>query len=126
VGSSTFSGDYCIEEQLFEEESKLRRRLIFLNNQSLVQTEVQLVPRKKGSKKKKQAESSPPVVNLLLLTISQLQFDGSYADDHLRAMIASLVLAPNVIKKAHNGVSAAVIGLGGGALIMLLQRCVSE
>lgn len=93
-------------EELDLGENNFRRRLVYLQNQSLIQTEVQLRPPPKTKKKKAKKSGTGDLV-----------FDFSFIDDHHRGFLASLVLSPHVIKRAHNGVNMALIGFGGGAMV---------
>lgn len=136
-GKSKISGPYIIEEKEEDEEEDngaIYRRLIFLQNQQFVQTEVRLVPpiarkagggkKKKGSKGKssggKAAEGEKP----------SLVFDYKYLDEHHKAMLASLCLNATFLQQASTRQSstpatakALLIGLGGGALTMAMQKC---
>jgi hypothetical protein len=137
MGRSVLSGDYCIEEMEVDNGSDtsipgsilaegntlnvIQRRLIFLSNQNLIQTEVQLVEspltrRKKDKKKNRHTSSTSNMMN------DVWAFHYSYIDDHHRGFLAALLCSPGFVKKAHSGLRAVVIGLGGGALCMYLQR----
>lgn len=136
-GKSSLSGIYVVEEQIDEDdEDAVYRRLIFLQNQQFIQTEVHLVPplsakkstKKKGKGKAKSGtKSSSSVVGEA--EKPTLVFDHKYLDDHHKGIIASLSLNPNLVLNAsqRNGnnsatCSAVLIGLGGGALSMGLQK----
>lgn len=146
-GNSVTTGRYIIEEMRMDEEEKnafsavYRRRLIFLKNQNFIQTEVQLIkknPIKCGSKKKKSKDKGNPAA-ICDVSSSPLDFDYSFLDDHHRAMLLSLSFSEAImtyatepsnttgnaaINKQKEGrfVLGLVIGLGGGALPMCIQR----
>jgi len=151
TGRSEQSGEYVVEEGFDDDvPDAVMRRLIFLQNQNFVQTEVRMVqPRssgggaankskaKKGKKGKKTTKSSGNNSNS---GDGGLEFDYSYLDAHHCAAMCALTMLPQVIHGAHkvtnpvtsaaannsNTVStpttALLIGLGGGALHMCLQR----
>jgi 2-polyprenyl-3-methyl-5-hydroxy-6-metoxy-1,4-benzoquinol methylase len=180
-GESKRSGIYIIEEKEEreeegdgeegetnqEEDSKplkgVYRRLIFLENQHFIQTEVHLVsssyqrhkidkPKRKGngsssssskkkkSNKKKKSSSSneaqqqqQSVINTEVISSSSSSkdydylFDFSYLDDHHKGFLLSFCLNSRIIaafeqKKEANPMSCLLIGLGGGALPMVLQK----
>ena len=136
------SGDYIIEESFDEDlPNTVLRRLIFLQNQNFIQTEVRLVMKKnnstgptkatKGKKKsaKKTTKTAPGE--------EEFDFDYTYLDAHHCAALASLAMLPDVVQSGHKvanphtssapvsvgqGPSALLVGLGGGALPMCLQR----
>lgn len=114
-GKLSSDEDYVIEE-LAVGEGIVRRRLVFLHNQSLIQTEVQLRPPPKTNTHKKKKKTQKPTSSS---KINDLIFDPSFIDDHHRGFLISLLLAPNVIKRAHNGVNLALIGFGGGAMVCI-------
>lgn len=158
MGTTSLSGDFCIEESEVSstssdiltkgEESnvsggRIRRRLVFLRNQSLIQTEVQLeVPSKKSNKKKKKSnksansDSSTTILSTVDMAendknkcgikssneMSKYVFDYSFIDAHHRAFLSSFLLSSYLIKQIHNQVRILLIGLGGGALTMFLQK----
>ena len=117
--SSTTNEDYTVEE-LELGEGVVRRRLVFLQNQSLIQTEVQLRPPPKTNNKKKKAKKP---TSLPLGKSNALIFDVSFIDDHHRGFLISLLLAPRMIKRAHNGVNCSLIGFGGGAMVCHHNNC---
>ena len=113
TSGSFSSGDAYVVEELELGDGKVRRRLMFLQNQSLIQTEVQLCsPSKTSNKKKKKTKKTSSSGKQ-----NEIVFDLSFIDDHHRGFLAALLLAPNVIKRAHNGVNLALIGFGGGAMV---------
>ena len=175
-GVSTLSGEYIIEEQEAEapegggggsnhhqQQPPIYRRLIFLQNQNFIQTEVRLVCKVKGDGKDKKGKNSNKKTTNTKSggkkdkgsdkdkdregdDEEEWDLDYTYLDDHHRALLAALVLNPDLLQrgrkvvhptnsnKANNnnntgagagpspGPSALVVGLGGGALPMCLQR----
>jgi len=114
------------------------RRLIFLQNQNIVQTEARLVYRKAkgggGSKSSgkvknksasvKKTDSKSAVDDSAEQPIDEFEFDLSYLDDHHRGFLASLSLAPSVLleRLKAGAIHALVVGFAGAALSMCLQR----
>jgi hypothetical protein len=150
-GALQVAGEYVVEEMSAEEEADrgkfVWRRLLFLQNQHFVQTEAKLLfpggkkgSGKKGSGGKKGGKSKAKKGgrgeeeggaggDLVLL------FDHSYLDDHHRTMLAALLCDNSSIISAGSlprgsvsgdggsgDVRALLVGLGGGALAMALQR----
>ncbi|KAL8562381.1 hypothetical protein ACOMHN_066095 [Nucella lapillus] len=109
-GHSDLSGDYIIEDAEGDGGQRLRR-LLFLTNQNLVQSEVRLLSRSSGQRKKKkggrQGEGGGGKI------------DQSYlACQHHHAMVAGLAfLSPQVTQP-----SVMLVGLGGGPLAAFLSR----
>ena len=157
-GVSPLSGEYIVEEQDADtdegnhHQSAIYRRLIFLQNQNFIQTEVRLVSKMAGGgkdKKSKQNKKSGKKDKGKGLgkggregenDSEEWDLDYTYLDDHHRALLAALVLNPDLLQRGrkvvhptHNnkanssssspspGPSALVVGLGGGALPMCLQ-----
>mmetsp|Transcript_23781 Transcript_23781/g.34043 ORF Transcript_23781/g.34043 Transcript_23781/m.34043 type:complete len:701 (+) Transcript_23781:295-2397(+) len=187
-GESAQSGPFIVEEQNVEDDEEdedeggdegkqgrsVLRRLIFLQNQNFVQTEVRLISaaaarqmmsgsRKKKAKKnrKKKAKSSASsgssavettkvatteTVSSIASPILPLEprcFDCSYLDPHHRCLLAGLLLAPQTLlsllsssptptassllpsspsSSSSYGNCSLLVGLGGGALPMVLRR----
>lgn len=146
-GNSPLSGVYIVEE-LEEEESendqKIYRRLIFLQNQQFVQTEVRLKlaqsklskSQKKRNKKKKNSgkasTSTPATKNDGNNEKEEIwEYDFDYLDEHHRGILASCAIRQQLIVNGSvfnesseipvipNGL---LVGLGGGALPMALQK----
>ena len=168
-GVSALSGEYIVEEQEMEAneenhyQSAIYRRLIFLQNQNFIQTEVRVgskgqrdgkdkkgkhskkttkKDKDKGSSKDKDKDKDREGEN----GGEEWDLDYTYLDDHHRALLAALVLNPDLLQRGrkvvhptHNtktnsnsnssgaspGPSALVVGLGGGALPMCLQVTLS-
>lgn len=101
-GSSKFSGDYVVED-VTTESGEIFRRLIFLNNQFVIQSEalVKEVKKKKNNKSRK-------VIDLTYL-----------ACQHHLYMTFGTVAAT---KSKKQGANALVVGLGGGGLCTFIQQ----
>ena len=137
------------------------RRLVFLQSQNFIQTEVRLIEKKESSsnsksgsgkgKDKKSAKTAKDK-DKKSKEESNMEFDYTYLDDHHRAVLTSLALTPDIIlrgsksthKTSYSSSSIAsapssstfssssssqprdpqglIIGLGGGAMPMCLQR----
>ncbi|NP_001084718.1 eEF1A lysine and N-terminal methyltransferase [Xenopus laevis] len=121
-GKSEFSGEYVVEDVRGDGNSSYRR-LIFLSNQNVVQSEARLLPisthigQKKRKDKKKQQK---PVKDLEQPTITRI--DKSYlCCEHHKAMISGLALLPNPGLLPECQASVLVIGLGGGSLSLFIH-----
>ena len=146
-GELAVAGAYVVEEMGAEDEADSEkfvwRRLLFLQNQHFVQTEAKLlhpshVRKSASSKKKKGAKGAGKGKGKQTTTSSNgddelYLFDHSYLDDHHKAMLTSLLCDnTDIISTGSqprsgatddiNQVKALLIGLGGGALAMALQR----
>jgi hypothetical protein len=117
---------------------------VFLQNQNFIQTEVRLVPPKKstasgggggkggkGKSKGKGGGKSSGGRGARNGDGEQLEFDYSYMDNHHRAVLSSLVLSHDLIAQGQRvqpigsdsrAAKGFVVGLGGGAFPMCLQR----
>lgn len=138
AGRSDVSGSYMVEEREHEASGGVVRRLIFLQNQQLVQTEVRLLRSKKSPSKSsggKKKGNKP--VKKISSDEDPLSFDYQFIDDHHRGMMAGLLLIPSlpltasVNSSLHQAgstpsKSALVVGLGGGALLMCMQRLLPQ
>lgn len=135
-GRSSMSGGYLVEERDHEATGGVVRRLIFLQNQQLVQTEVRLLRSKKAASKGKSSSGSKKGGKSASAKKSEpdsgLAFDYQYIDDHHRGMLSALALAPSLSLQGSQSTggetrrSALVIGLGGGALVMCMQRLLPQ
>lgn len=97
-GTSSFSGDFVVED--VQSENKFYRRLIFLNNQSVIQSEALL----KGERKK---------------------IDFSYLScQHHMYMVLGMLMAQNENEK--NNLRNLVVGLGGGGMLMYIFQYFQE
>lgn len=104
-GSSTFTGEYIIEDVEVKHEGTFRH-LVFLSNKNIVQSEAklhQVVKQKKSTKN----QNKP------------LKVDFSYlACQHHRAIVAGFTLLKNIQK---DETKLLLIGLGGGSLPMFID-----
>ena len=110
-GSSTFTGDYVIEDVEIDQD-EVFRHLVFLSNKNVVQSEAKLCQvvkqvQSKSNKKKKNAKKT-----------KTLNVDLSYlACQHHQAIIVSFALLE---KNNSDDVHLLLIGLGGGSLPMFI------
>ncbi|XP_028666551.1 eEF1A lysine and N-terminal methyltransferase [Erpetoichthys calabaricus] len=113
-GHSPLSGDFVVED-VRGEEGQLRRRLVFLSNTNVVQSESRLARRATGHKKGKRKGAEPGGAPLLV--------DKSFlCCAHHRVMVAGLALLDEgrVAAKGQS-VSVLLVGLGGGGLPQFLH-----
>uniref|UniRef100_A0A3Q3EWG8 eEF1A lysine and N-terminal methyltransferase n=1 Tax=Labrus bergylta TaxID=56723 RepID=A0A3Q3EWG8_9LABR len=107
-GLSELSGEYCVEN-VRGEDGELYRRLVFLSNTALVQSESRLVPsntasgNKKKNKKKVKQTVAPSCTSSLLVDSGFLCYE----------------IASNV--PLDGPVSVLLVGLGGGGLPQFLR-----
>ena len=138
------SNKYIIEEKNDDNNSNtIYRRLIFLYNQNFIQTEVRLVNNNnnttnKNKNKNKKSKNNKNKIKNSNSDQEGWEFDYSYLDAHHCAAICALTLLPKLIYSAYKvsnphtsstttttsttTPTALLIGLGGGALPMCLQR----
>jgi hypothetical protein len=130
---------------------------VFLQSQNFIQTEVRMIEKKESSNnsksgsgkgKDKKASKTAKDKDKKSKEEVTMEFDYSYLDDHHRAVLTSLALTPDIIRRGSksthkpSAVSSApsssssssssllkdpsplgvIIGLGGGAMPMCLQR----
>ncbi|XP_073427632.1 eEF1A lysine and N-terminal methyltransferase [Dendrobates tinctorius] len=122
-GRSEMSGEYVVEDVRGDGTSYFRR-LIFLSNQNVVQSEARLLPsntpsglKKKRKDKKKQQKANdktePEITHVL---------DKSYlCCEHHKAMISGLSLLHNPGVAPEHHLSVLVVGLGGGSLSLFIH-----
>ncbi|XP_044295229.1 eEF1A lysine and N-terminal methyltransferase isoform X1 [Varanus komodoensis] len=126
--TSPFSGEYVIED-VKGEDTRYFRRLIFLSNRNVVQSEARLSSKashnsetrgnKKHKKKKKGAatDRAPPTA-----APGSQSVDTSYlCCAHHRAMVAGLCLLEGPACLPAAPIRVLVIGLGGGSLPLFLH-----
>lgn len=106
-GRSDLSGDFIVEE-VTGEDNKILRRLVFLNNQFVIQSEalVTIAKTKHGSQK---------VINPNYL-----------ACEHHRFMTLGVNSVAQQKSTKDDRLDVAVIGLGGGGLCMFLHSCIKK
>ena len=128
---SEISGPYVVEEKDAEGRSDaVVRRLVFLQNQSFVQTETRLIVNRsrggmnirgrnkgkaKGKSKGKTKGKSKEKEKLEVEShfregedfapVDDFEFDFSYLDYHHRCFLASIVLSPSIIQRACSNIS---------------------
>ncbi|XP_061681831.1 eEF1A lysine and N-terminal methyltransferase [Syngnathoides biaculeatus] len=116
-GVSEHSGEYCVEN-VRGEDGELYRRLVFLSNAALVQSESRLVSSNSTSsqKKKNKKKAKPPSSSSLSI------HSGFLCCAHHEVMVAGLAMLD--IGKDKNKdipVSVLLVGLGGGGLPQFLR-----
>lgn len=106
-GHSELSGEFVVED--VASETQVFRRLVFLSNQNVVQSEARLIKglvKKPSGKKKK-----------------QLKLDTNYlSSQYASVMVAGLALLQDFLKLMENEISLLLIGLGGGGLPMFIHQ----
>jgi hypothetical protein len=103
TGSTNISGSYIVEETDDDDvDGALLRRLIFLQNQNFIQTEIRIVPKKNTSsssnnkKNKKKNNKSTPSSNTASIT-TEYDYDYSYSDDIYISTLLAFLLSPKII-----------------------------
>ncbi|KAM9762490.1 eEF1A lysine and N-terminal methyltransferase [Menidia menidia] len=119
-GVSQLSGEYCVEN-VRGEDGELYRRLVFLSNIALVQSESRLVSsnaassHKKKNKKKAKATSAGAAAPLSVDS-------GFLCCAHHEVMVAGLaLLGVGMPQNKDVPVSVLLVGLGGGGLPQFLR-----
>ncbi|XP_062251069.1 eEF1A lysine and N-terminal methyltransferase [Platichthys flesus] len=121
-GVSELSGEYCVEN-VKGEDGELYRRLVFLSNAALVQSESRLVSSKttssqKKRNKKKTKPAAPPTTSSSSLSVDS----GFLCCAHHEVMVAGLtVLGVGAPESKDVPVSVLLVGLGGGGLPQFLR-----
>ncbi|PVD22484.1 hypothetical protein C0Q70_18298 [Pomacea canaliculata] len=107
-GNSELSGGYVVED-FEDEDGQVFRRLIFLTNQNVVQSEVRLVAPHSSDKRKKKAKNR----------CQNLSIDKDYlACRHHHAMVAGLAFIPSDVISPQ----VLLVGLGGGPLAAFINH----
>ncbi|XP_078497199.1 eEF1A lysine and N-terminal methyltransferase [Lissotriton helveticus] len=124
-GTSPQSGEYVIEDVKGEGPSFFRR-LIFLSNRNVVQSEARLVPespckaQKKKKKDRRKATEGTAPGDTMAPKIGTV--DKSHlCCEHHKAMLAGLVIFKNPEQLPGSKFTALVIGLGGGSLPLFIH-----
>ncbi|XP_053460783.1 eEF1A lysine and N-terminal methyltransferase isoform X2 [Nycticebus coucang] len=122
---SPLSGDYVIED-VQGDDRRFFRRLIFLSNRNVVQSEARLLKdmchraqkkRKKDRKKQRPADTPED-----LPAAPGQSIDKSYlCCEHHKAMIAGLALLRNPELLLETTLTLLVVGLGGGSLPLFVH-----
>ncbi|XP_013399663.1 methyltransferase-like protein 13 [Lingula anatina] len=108
-GKSNTSGDYVIED-VESDNKELVRRLVFLSNPSLVQSEARL---KQETSKKKSGKKK---------NVKRLVVDSSFLScQHHSTITAGMALLGDFEKSLDSGLQMAIIGLGGGGLPLFIH-----
>lgn len=109
-GTSDLTGDYVIED-LEGTDGNFYRRLIFLNNQNLIQSEARLLEPESKKKRGKKYVRNKMIV------------DKSYlACKHHLSIVAGLVLLNDCCKLLDTGFKILLVGLGGGSLATFIHK----
>ncbi|XP_038857890.1 eEF1A lysine and N-terminal methyltransferase isoform X2 [Salvelinus namaycush] len=127
-GTSDLSGQYSVED-VRGEDGQLYRRLVFLANDGLVQSESRLTNpaaaalsrKNKKSRRKAKPSTSPPMTTPSQTPGGALEVDKGYlCCAHHRVMVAGLAMLG--VGTDHNkDVSVLLVGLGGGGLPQFLR-----
>nr|XP_014345432.1 PREDICTED: methyltransferase-like protein 13 isoform X2 [Latimeria chalumnae] len=121
-GTSQLSGDYVVED-VKGEDGKFFRRLVFLSNMNVVQSEARLIapsPQKAQKKNKRSKRKQQQCLEEKSPCLKDLHVDQSYlCCEHHKVMIAGLTLLREV--EAENQLSMLVVGLGGGSLPLFIH-----
>ncbi|EHB17542.1 Methyltransferase-like protein 13 [Heterocephalus glaber] len=122
---SPLSGDYVIED-VQGDDRRYFRRLIFLSNRNVVQSEARLlkdVPHRAQKKRKKDKKKQWPVeTSEDLPPAPEQSIDKSYlCCEHHKAMIAGLALLRNPELLLETPLALLVVGLGGGSLPLFVH-----
>ncbi|XP_071010402.1 eEF1A lysine and N-terminal methyltransferase-like isoform X2 [Oncorhynchus clarkii lewisi] len=129
-GTSDLSGQYSVED-VRGEDGQLYRRLVFLGNDGLVQSESRLTnpaaaassQKNKKSRRKAKPSAPPPMTTPSQTPGGALEVDKGYlCCAHHRVMVAGLAMLG--VGTDHNKdvpVSVLLVGLGGGGLPQFLR-----
>lgn len=98
---SSINGDFVVEDVFSSDSNETLRRLVFLSNQNVVQSEIQLVKKEKNDEK-------------LYLDWNNLSCL------HHRAIVASLAMCCDNFIEAD--LKICLIGVGGGCLATFLRK----
>ncbi|KAF7690171.1 hypothetical protein HF521_011975 [Silurus meridionalis] len=124
-GISTLTGEYSVED-VRGEDGHIYRRLIFMNNTQLVQSESRLrststtgsVQKKKSKKKSKAPTAETPASVNKNHTVDR----GFLCCTHHEVMIAGFaMLGKEAVSNKDRQVSVLVVGLGGGGLPQFIR-----
>ncbi|XP_070241390.1 eEF1A lysine and N-terminal methyltransferase isoform X2 [Bos mutus] len=122
---SPLSGDYVIED-VQGDDKRYFRRLIFLSNRNVVQSEARLLQdvshRAQKKRKKDRKKHRPPDTPEDLPAAQGQSIDKSYlCCEHHKAMIAGLALLKNPELLLETPLALLVVGLGGGSLPLFIH-----
>jgi hypothetical protein len=103
-GSTTISGSYIVEETDDDDDDRaLLRRLIFLQNQNFIQTEIRIIRKKPATtsnnkkNKKKNNKSSSNSNSSSNDNSNEYEYDYDYSDDIYISTLLSFLLSPRII-----------------------------
>ncbi|XP_058396047.1 eEF1A lysine and N-terminal methyltransferase [Diceros bicornis minor] len=122
---SPLSGDYVIED-VQGDDKRYFRRLIFLSNRNVVQSEARLLKdvshRAQKKRKKDKKKQRPADIPEDLPAAAGQCIDKSYlCCEHHKAMIAGLALLRNPELLLETPLALLVVGLGGGSLPLFVH-----
>lgn len=119
-GVSELSGEYCVEN-VRGEDHHLYRRLVFLSNTALIQSESRLLSTTTAGPKKKnknKVKSTPPSSSSSSLSVDS----GFLCCEHHKLMVSGLsMLGVDTPQKKGDLISVLLVGLGGGGLPQFLR-----
>ncbi|XP_045905271.1 eEF1A lysine and N-terminal methyltransferase [Micropterus dolomieu] len=121
-GVSELSGEYCVEN-VKGEDGELYRRLVFLSNAALVQSESRLVPSNTASSHKKKNKKKIKTTPAPTTSSASLSVDSGFlCCAHHEVMVAALaMLGVGTPQNKDVPVSVLLVGLGGGGLPQFLR-----
>ncbi|XP_078115744.1 eEF1A lysine and N-terminal methyltransferase [Sander vitreus] len=121
-GVSELSGEYCVEN-VKGEDGELYRRLVFLSNVALVQSESRLVPSNTAPSHKKKNRKKLKPTDAATTSSTSLSVDSGFlCCAHHEVMVAGLaMLGVGTPQNKDVPVSVLLVGLGGGGLPQFLR-----
>uniref|UniRef100_UPI0037E8E8F7 eEF1A lysine and N-terminal methyltransferase n=1 Tax=Semicossyphus pulcher TaxID=241346 RepID=UPI0037E8E8F7 len=120
-GASELSGEYCVEN-VRGEDGELYRRLVFLSNAALVQSESRLVPTNTASSHKKKNRKKVKPAAAPSCSASLSVDSGFLCCAHHEVMVAGLAMLGVGTPQNQDGpLSVLLVGLGGGGLPQFLR-----
>ncbi|MED6287130.1 eEF1A lysine and N-terminal methyltransferase [Characodon lateralis] len=121
-GVSQLSGEYCVEN-VRGEDGELYRRLVFLSNISLVQSESRLVSSNTASSHKKKNKKKTKAASTAVTLSAGVSVDSGFlCCAHHEVMVAGLsMLGVGTPQNKDDPVSVLLVGLGGGGLPQFLR-----
>ncbi|KAM6921417.1 eEF1A lysine and N-terminal methyltransferase [Xenentodon cancila] len=121
-GVSPLSGEYCVEN-VRGEDGELYRRLVFLSNTALVQSESRLVSLNSASSHKKKNKKKAKATAAPVSSSASLSVDSGFlCCAHHEVMVAGFaMLGVGAPQNKDVPVSVLLVGLGGGALPQFLR-----
>uniref|UniRef100_A0A3Q3VYE2 eEF1A lysine and N-terminal methyltransferase n=1 Tax=Mola mola TaxID=94237 RepID=A0A3Q3VYE2_MOLML len=124
-GVSELSGEYCVEN-VKGEDGELYRRLVFLSNTAIIQSESRLVSSNTAasSQKKKNKKKAKPTAAPTTSSASLSVDSGFLCCAYQEVMVAGLAMLG--MGNPHNKVSVLLVGLGGGGLPQFLRDFVPD